>query len=157
MSVEWPETATDGFRKLAETYRQSKIRYPHLKAITLAQWAVESGWGKSDLAKLHNNYAGMKWRKALSAFGAPVVYRAHDGTTRYASFPTLEHFIEAYWRRLDDAVVYQGWHTAAKRGAVDFIHHIGFPWLGMGDEAGRDYIEKILRIAHHWTEDFMKD
>ena len=48
--------------RLATVYSGDAIRYPHLKAVTLAQWMLESARGNSQLATRHYNFAGLKWR-----------------------------------------------------------------------------------------------
>jgi len=65
------------------------IPAPQLRAVTLAQWGLESGWGKSELSRKHGNYAGLKWRPEMKGFATKVRYEAHDGpddsrTDRYS-------------------------------------------------------------------------
>src|ERR1700704_6205252 len=87
-----PLTASPNFVTLAETYRDYSIVFPKLKGVTLAQWALESGWGMTRLAKQYHNYAGMKWGKIDGAFGEPIMY----GGQKYTGFTSPTMFIEGY-------------------------------------------------------------
>ena len=44
------------WHKLVEKYKSAVIEFPNLKPVTLAQWALESGRGGSELAKKHFNF-----------------------------------------------------------------------------------------------------
>lgn len=114
---------TDQFRSLVSTYRQMDIEFPILKAITVAQWIHESGRGSSKLAKDHNNYAGLKWRKEMKGIATQVIYHAHDGTEPYCAFASPPDFVTGYWRFLDRAP-YKGWREHANSGDT-FIRFIG--------------------------------
>ena len=123
---------------LAKAYQSKTIEFPNLKAVTLASWILESGWGASDLSVKHNNFAGMKFRKAVPN-AISVEYPAHDGVDFYCKFGSLAHFIEGYWAFLDRAP-YQGWR--AKAGdAEDFIEFVGPIWA-----QDAVYSEKVLNL-----------
>jgi hypothetical protein len=140
-----PKTATLWFKELMEVYREAEIEFPQLKGITAAQWAWESGWGGSGLAREHNNYAGAKWRAGLEAYGRPVSYGAWDGRDTYFHFNDEAAFIAAYWKRLDLLPSYKGWrdHTATPEA---YIAKIGPTWVGMDREHQRLYVTNITRI-----------
>jgi hypothetical protein len=141
--TDFPVTATEDFRSLAYLYAATDIEFPHLKGVTLAQWALESGWGTSNLARQHRNYAGMKWRKADAQFGNAQPYTAHDGRTEYTHFNRNLDFIRAYWNRLDGVSAYAGWrqHTGSPE---DFIGFIGPIWVGRG--VNPRYVPHVLGI-----------
>lgn len=128
--------------KLALVYHKAEIEFPNLKAITLAQWILESGWGKSALAMKHNNFAGLKWRGDLGVAGAVAIsYNAHDGVDNYAKLPSTEKFIEYYWKFLDRDV-YFGWRNVAS-DPQKFIQHL----LDKGYTSGQEYVTKILALV----------
>jgi len=132
---------SDLFRQLAQVYAPKEILYPHLKAVTLAQWALESGWGTSPLATDHFNFGGLKWRPEMQRFATKVRYQAHDGWDDYCKFASLEKFIEGYWGFLDRAP-YRGWqeHAGAPQTFLEFIAPIYCP--------GRErYVEDVLEIV----------
>lgn len=132
---EWSEL----FRKLAESYGRMEIAHPILKGVTLAQWAVESGRGTSDLATKHLNFGGLKWRSEMEGFATKVRYEAHDGIADYCAFADLEAFIRGYWRFLERSP-YRGWEAHAG-SAVDFIRYIGPTYC---ESPG--YAEKVLAL-----------
>ena len=84
-------------QKLAEVYRGDDIQYQELKAVTLAQWMLESGRATSKLAKLHYNFGGLKWRREMVPYATRIEYEAHDGVDFYCKFATVENFISGYW------------------------------------------------------------
>jgi N-acetylmuramoyl-L-alanine amidase len=139
----FPATATDGFKTLAALYAVTETEFPHLKGVTLAQWALESGWGTSNLARQHRNFAGMKWRKADAQFGNAQPYTAHDGRTEYTHYNRNIDFIRAYWNRLDGVSAYKGWrdHVGSPE---DFISFVGPIWVGRGIDP--NYVKRVLYI-----------
>jgi N-acetylmuramoyl-L-alanine amidase len=142
-----PNTATFAFAQLLEEYRNFEPAYPLLKEVSAAQWALESGWGTSNLAVNHLNYAGMKWRDSMEPFGEPVRHNAWDGVDRYVRFPDHAHFIAGYWARFDLVDAYRLiWHTAAEQGPSAFINKIGPIWVGGQPEDGQAYIMKIFHV-----------
>jgi N-acetylmuramoyl-L-alanine amidase len=122
-------------KRLAQVYAGTSIRHPHLKSVTLAQWLLESGRGGSDLAKLHNNFGGLKWRKEMALFATKVMFTAHDGPDAYCKFATLEQFISGYWAFIDRAP-YSGWetHIATPEDYIRFIGPIYTPSAGYADK-----------------------
>jgi hypothetical protein len=130
---------------LTKIYSKKDIKYPHLKSITLAQWILESGWGKSNLAIQHHNFAGMKWRKEMSAFAREVIYLAHDGQSSYCHFESLSQFIDGYWRFLD-RTPYKGWEQHTQNGR-SFITFIGKIWA----EDPR-YVNKVISLEREAKE-----
>lgn len=119
-----PPNAGKNFLLLAEQYGDYQLEFPILKAVTLAQWADESGWGNTKLSSVYGNYAGMKWGSSTRHFGSPVRYAGEA----YAQFTALTSFIEAYWARLDDVEAYKGWRRFADNPEA-FLMYITPPWL----------------------------
>jgi N-acetylmuramoyl-L-alanine amidase/Mannosyl-glycoprotein endo-beta-N-acetylglucosaminidase len=114
---------TDQFRSLVEDYLGMDIEFPGLRAATIAQWTLESGYGTSKLATEYLNFGGLKWRSEMEGFATPVDYTAHDGTEKYCKFSSPREFVKGYYHFLDRDP-YRGWrsHTGS---ASDFIHFIG--------------------------------
>jgi N-acetylmuramoyl-L-alanine amidase len=147
-----PLTARSNFVELTRVYEHTDIEFPHLRAVTLAQWAVECGWGSSDLARLHRNYAGMKWRTQMNAFATPVEYAAHDGKERYCKFASDDLFIEGYWARYDMLSAYSGWREAAK-DPITFFNFVGPVWLGLSKKQNQEYVRKVLGVYEMRTKE----
>jgi hypothetical protein len=145
----FPTTVKKNFEKLAVAYAAAKNEFPHLRGITLAQWALESGWGGTGLASRHNNYAGAKWRKYMAPYGYQVQYDAHDGREWYVHFTDEAAFIAGYWKRLDLEPAYAGWreHTATPE---EFIKFVGPIWVGTDDADKQRYVRDVLRICNAW-------
>lgn len=116
---------------LATVYARENIRHPNLRAVTLAQWLLDSADGTSKLAQHSYNFGGLQWRPEMAGVAVPVTM----GSTRWCQFATLESFINGYWRFLERAP-YSGWeeHTAS---AQDFIGFIGPIYSGAAGYAAR--------------------
>jgi N-acetylmuramoyl-L-alanine amidase len=127
------------FEKLVAASRQAVIAHPKLRAVTLAQWMLESGRGTSKLATLHNNFGGLKWRPEMAAYATKVFYEAHDGGDYYCRFAGPEAFIRGYWAFLERAP-YRGWksHTATPEAFIRFIGPIYTP--------SANYADKVLAL-----------
>lgn len=148
-----PDAATPNFRTLANAYAATEIEFPILKPVTLAQWAIESGWGSSQLAKEHNNYAGMKWRRYMADFNAVRVdYTAWDGKAPegYAAFTTDFDFIDAFWARFDEVSAYRGWRNHVDT-EDEFMAFIGPKWVGGDKKAQWRYLDHIGKITGTYT------
>lgn len=124
---------------LAEAYSQRTIQYPNLKAITLAQWMLESSRGNSKLARENFNFGGLKWRDEMEGFATKIFFDASDGSDTYCKFANVEAFITGYWKFLTRAP-YTGWesHTSTPEAFIKFIGPIY-----AGDP---DYISKVKSL-----------
>lgn len=132
-------------QKLATIYAGDDVRYPQLRAVTLAQWMLESGRATSKLAKLHYNFGGIKWRKEMAAYATKVKYEANDGVDFYCKFATIENFITGYWAFLNRSP-YSGWEEHADT-AEDFIRFIGPIYTPT-----KNYADKVLALVPEATE-----
>lgn len=132
------DTSTRSFKELAAML-YAKAAYPELTTMIVSQWALESNWGNSALAKTYNNYAGIKYRPELESFAVPVNYGAHDGYADYAAFPGLDKFINGYFTFLDRKP-YQGWRMFQK-SPESWIRMIGPIWA-----EDPKYVEKVMSI-----------
>lgn len=129
----------DLIERLARAYRCHALPHPGLKAVTLAQWLLESGRGTSALARDHLNFAGLKWRQEMAPFATRIDYAAHDGADAYCRFASLERFIAGFWAFLDRRP-YAGWPRLAgdPAGFIRFIGPIYTPAPG--------YSERVLAL-----------
>lgn len=107
------------FEELVACYKITNITFPALKAVTLAQWILESGRGTSRLATEHLNFAGLKWRSEMVGFATPIAYEAHDGLDFYCKFASLDAFIVGYWKFLSRSP-YNGWEEQAEESPEAF-------------------------------------
>lgn len=147
-------TLTQRFDDLRRLYATTAIDFPNLRNITFAQWAHECDFGRSELAREHQNFAGMKWLDAMSPFAKRVRYRpAHDPDGRdYCGFDTLEKFIAGYWFRLDlPSLPYSSRNGGWRRNAetpdmfIDFIGPIWAPRGGSNSPFNNRYEEKVRK------------
>lgn len=131
---------TDMFRELVSIYRKTPIEFENLRAVTVAQWILESGRGDSGLAREYLNFGGMKYRPEMKPYASKVEYKASDGVDEYCKFATLEDFIAGYWAFLDRAP-YKGWrdHTDTPDHFIKFIGRIYTPTGG--------YAEAVLGLV----------
>jgi N-acetylmuramoyl-L-alanine amidase len=139
-------TVSDKFKELAKIYSKATIEFPNLKAVTLAQWILESGRGTSVLFKDYHNAAGMKWREEMAPFGKPVKYGAHDGDDTYVFFNSLEDFTKGYWRFIDRSP-YAGWreHAGNPEAYITFLKKCGYA-------EDPNYVSKVISLIPEATE-----
>lgn len=126
--------------ELVRYARSAAIPAPGLRAVTLAQWILESGRGTSALAQQHANFGGLKWRDEMKGYATPVTYGAHDGVDTYCKFDDVQTFIKGYWRFIARSV-YSGWEAFAD----DPSGYIGF-LKGRGYAADATYPAKVLAL-----------
>ena len=126
--------------ELVSAARVAAIPAPALRAVSLAQWVLESGRGTSRLAREHGNFAGLKWRPDMQGIATPVQYAAHDGVDTYCAFSSVEAFIAGYWRFIGRAT-YQGWQDFAQDppGYVAFLKSRGYA-------SDPNYASKVLSL-----------
>jgi hypothetical protein len=119
---------TERFEQLVKAYLDADVEFPNLRDVTIAQWILESGYGRSRLAEEHLNFGGLKWRAEMAGFAEPVDYPAHDGVDQYCKFASVAAFIAGYWKFLDRAP-YRGWrdHAATPESFIRFIGPIYTP------------------------------
>lgn len=131
--------------RLAAVYRGHAIHHPHLKAVTLAQWMLESGRGTSSLATEHLNFGGLKFRPEMAGHATKVRHEAHDGVDDYCKFASLEAFIDGYWRFINRPP-YSGWeqHADSAEEYIRFIGPIYTPSTG--------YADKVLGLVREAQE-----
>ena len=95
---------------------------------------VESGYGRSRLAREMLNFAGLKWRNEMLGYAEPVEYDAHDGIDTYCRFASPAAFITGFWHFLGRSP-YEGWrkHVATPEEFIRFIGPIYTPTATYAD------------------------
>lgn len=109
--------------------------YDDLQNATVAQWILESGWAKSQLAREHFNFGGLKWRPEMKGWTKkfdgvvvePVKYTAWDGPDTYCKFESPSEFIDGYWRFIMRSP-YDGWedYSSDPKEYIDFLLRCGY-------------------------------
>jgi N-acetyl-anhydromuramyl-L-alanine amidase AmpD/N-acetylmuramoyl-L-alanine amidase len=109
--------------------------FDDLQNASLAQWILESGWGKSPLARDYFNFGGLKWRPEMANWTEPkdgvlvqpVKYEAHDGLDTYCKFDSPSAYINGYWRFLMRSP-YDGWdkHASNPRDYISYLLKCGY-------------------------------
>lgn len=132
------------FSELAAAYSDKKIEFPKLKAVTLAQWAVESAFGRSEIAQRHYNFASLQYLQKTKNCHK-VTIEAPGRTTEFCRFASIDAFIEGYWARLDNANAYNGWrdHADDPEAFLDFIA----PRWAPGSRPYKDKILSALKVV----------
>lgn len=134
------ENFSDLFQNLVRSYVKMSIKYPHLKAVTIAQWTLESAYGHSKLSTEHFNFGGLKWRREMQGYATKIRYETNEGPDDFCKFVSLEAFIKGYWKFMS-RLPYRGWetHAMSEEDYISFISPIYCP----GDIA---YSEKVLNL-----------
>jgi hypothetical protein len=88
--------------RLCQIHGAERIRYPHLKAVTLAQWLLESGRATSKLAKDHYNFGGLRCGWRTDAFPDAISQSNHQRSSpcctalteiEYITNPTVDRLL----------------------------------------------------------------
>lgn len=132
---------------LIKEYKKTDINYPALKLVTLAQWALESGYGRSKLATEHNNFSGLKYRDRMAQHANPVSYGAHDGVDIYCKFTNISAFIVGYWHFIESGP-YSGWEDFGEN-PLGFIRHL----KSRGFAGDPNYVEKVMDVFNRLSEE----
>lgn len=136
--IPWP---SDELLDLATIYRRYPLEFEQLKAVTLAQWILESNWGRSNLAIKHTNFGGIKWRPAMGPYARRAIYTSTRDTNKFfCAFPDLSAFIQGYWAFLDRDP-YRGWRLVAHE-PHDFLRFIATRYA-----EDPNYADKVLSLA----------
>lgn len=109
--------------KLAQ---ESEEKYGVPASVTLAQYALESGYGKSQLAKNKNNYFGMR-----------------NGSSGWQSFDSMAESFDAHGKLLSGSL-YASKVTNAET-VEDYVYGIAETYAPSSD-GNNDYAGKLLSI-----------
>jgi N-acetylmuramoyl-L-alanine amidase len=144
-----PDGEGTSWNNLVSTYKDVLIEFNVLKAVTLAQWMLETGRGTSKLCKTFVNFAGLKCRKDIPSIRGVscAIYDEGRGETdkNYFKCENVRIFLELYWAFLERSV-YAGWKDAVRSATnpgevfINFIASKGYA----GDP---DYAQKVLALV----------
>lgn len=131
------------FLELADAYAKTSIDKSHLRAVTLALWALKSSWGRIVLAREHNNFTQVTWRAGLAPYGKALLWTDWEGVPQnVVSFRDHRSFIKGWWKSLD--YVRPEW----KRNAADpqaFVADV------MGLATGDADVRAVMNIHDRYT------
>lgn len=134
------------FDEMTRAYSKADIEFPNLKAVTLAMMILESGRGESNLAKVHKNYAGLKYRHQIKDYAQKIRYKASDGYDYYSSFKDHDSFIKGFWAFLDRSP-YKGWRKKA-HSAKEFLEKIAPIYCPFN----KNYVEQVMALVPEATK-----
>ena len=127
-------------------YLNAPTEFANVLTAIAAQWALESGWGKSKLAMSHNNFGGMKYRSELSHLCDPVVYTDWEGEEcLYCALADPEDYYEVYFAFISRQR-YHGIedHLGSPEAFLEHLYARGYVGSMPG---GKDkYVSTILNI-----------
>ena len=140
------------FESFVSAVRDTEIKFPQLRAAMLAQAIMESGRETTDLAKVHHNHHGMKYRQEMDTYAIPVMYQTDSeptGSAYFCKFEDKKKSVTGYWHFLTRSP-YNGWesHTATGVEFLQFVCPIWCPagytpeWIKM--HSGLNYHEYVI-------------
>jgi N-acetyl-anhydromuramyl-L-alanine amidase AmpD len=143
---------------------QRDIEFPQLATACLAQAILESGRGSTDLAKLHYNYHGMKWREEMKGIAQSFYYQTGSeptGGDNFCKFANPIDAVRGYWRFVERSP-YKGWRNHTSSGE-DFLAFIGRIWCPPGytdrwktQHGGLVYHEYIMQKLYNEAEELLE-
>ena len=117
----------------------------------LSQWALESGFATSKLAKEALNFGGIKYRAELQSKVpgvSPFQYdegRGEDDKVYFKS-DSIATFIKLYWAFIERRP-YVGWRKSADNGPIAFLQHIvSAGYVGGSDAHKNWYIDSVTKL-----------
>lgn len=141
MAAVGAQGATPGFLSLVAALGSGPLP-ALLQPVLVAQWGLESDWGRSDLARIHENYAGIPWSDLYRELAAPVPHPGDPARGIFCRFLSASGFLRAYRHRLDNDPAFVGW-TAETAQSARFAGFLGRTWRPIDP----DYAQKIISIA----------
>lgn len=108
--------------------QESERKYGVPASVTLAQYALESGYGKSTLAKTKNNYFGMR-----------------NGSKGWQSFDSMAESFDAHGQLLAKPLYAD--KTKGAASAEEYIYAIAETYAPSSD-GNAGYAEKIMKIIN---------
>ena len=108
--------------------QESEVKYGVPASVTLAQYALESGYGKSSLAKNNNNYFGMR-----------------NGSNGWQSFDSMAESFDAHGKLLSKPLYAD--KTANAANAEEYINAIAETYAPSSD-GNSGYSDKIMKIIN---------
>lgn len=153
------------WQEFIEAVAHTEIEFPHLASACLAQAIMESGRETTDLAKIHNNHHGMKWREEMTGFATSFYYETDSepsGGADFCKFASKVDAVKGYWHFVERSP-YEGWRNHSG-SAVDFLAFIGPIWCPPGytdnwkaKHGGLNYHEYIMAKLYPEAVELLKE
>lgn len=153
------------WQEFIEAVANTEIEFPHLKTACLAQAIMESGRETTDLAKIHNNHHGMKWREEMIEVATSFYYETDSepsGGAYFCKFGTKVDAVKGYWHFVWRPP-YKGWRNH-NSSAADFLAFIGPIWCPPGytnnwkaQHGGLNYHEYIMAKLYPEAQQLLKN
>ncbi|MCV9938252.1 glucosaminidase domain-containing protein [Boseaceae bacterium BT-24-1] len=116
-----------------------------LQAVIIAQCALESDWGRSDLARIHANFAGIPWSALFGEVAAVVPHPVDPARGTFCRFLSAATFLRAYRHRLDNDPAFAGWRMASDPASL--ARFLGKTWRLSDPQYERKIMDIVARIA----------
>ena len=157
---------TDALRKVGELFTDDQKQSGILASVSLAQFILESGYGKSELAQNANNLFGMKCNLSGNTWGGS----AWDGRSKYTKktqeqnadgsmetitadfrkYPCIEDSISAHSAYLLGAMDGKKLRYEGLKGCTDYKKVVQFIKDG-GYATSLTYVENLCSIIEKWN------
>jgi uncharacterized FlgJ-related protein len=115
------------------------------QAVVIAQCALESDWGRSELARIHANFAGIPWSALFGEVAAAVPHPADPARGTFCRFLSTATFLRAYRHRLDNDTAFAGWRMASEPASL--ARFLGRTWRPGDAQYERKILDIVARIA----------
>lgn len=131
-------------------------RYGILPSITMAQAILESGWGKSELSKEHNNYFGIKadsrWDGSIATLGTKENYNDVI-EANFRKYKTKRESIEDYGKFLSENSRYKEngvFEASDYKGQAQALENAGYS-TAKNESGELIYGDKLVNIIQNYN------
>ncbi|WP_201863200.1 glucosaminidase domain-containing protein [Microvirga soli] len=135
--------ATADFLTLVNSVAAETVLVPLLPVI-VAQCALESDWGRSDLANIHANFAGIPWSDLFNEVAVAVPHPVEPARGTFCRFLSAATFLRAYRHRLDNDPAFAGWRMVGS--AASFATFLSKTWRPSDPQYERKLMDIVARI-----------
>ena len=141
MSESFSDKKEQFIEKYKDAAMQAQIKYGIPSSVILAQMALESRWGQSQLAERDNNFFGMKATKQWQSSGKPVAYYSDDRPNEpFKKYSNAQESINDYVR-LMMSDTYKRCHGFSSEDYRNWITGIS----AAGYATDKSYREKVIK------------
>lgn len=142
----------DFIKEIAPTARKEQRRYHVLASITIAQAALESDWGQSELATKYNNLFGVKETGTNSALMTTKEYvngQWIEIKASFAVYPSWQKSIEAHTKLFVDGLEGDQAHYQQVINATNY-QQAAQALQENGYATDPDYAQKLITIIEKY-------
>jgi flagellum-specific peptidoglycan hydrolase FlgJ/N-acetylmuramoyl-L-alanine amidase len=138
--------ATAVFLKVAGPLLADRAQLAPAQPVLVAQWALETNWGRSDLAVAHFNFAGVGWSNSLAGHAVAVPHPTDPARGQFCRFLSPEAFVAAVEHIITQTPEFEGWqdYLADHEKFASFLGRIWRP-------ADGSYADKVRAIVSRIT------